>query len=162
MAIRSIIKDGDPRLRKIAREVTDFGERTQMIVDDLVDTLYENGNGIGLAANQIGVLRRIFVVDLQDEAGLRVFINPEIVERDGEQIGQEGCLSIPEYWGYVERPERIKVRAHDRDGETFELEADGLLAVCICHENDHLDGVLFKDRVIPEDELSEEYIDDEI
>lgn len=162
MAIRSIIKDGDPRLRKIAREVTDFSERTQMIVDDLVDTLYENGNGIGLAANQIGVLRRIFVVDLQDEAGLRVFINPEIVERDGEQIGQEGCLSIPEYWGYVERPERIKVRAHDRDGETFELEADGLLAVCICHENDHLDGVLFKDRVIPEDELSEEYIDDEI
>lgn len=161
MAIRNIIKDGDPRLRKVAREVTDFGDRTQMIVDDLIDTLYENGNGIGLAANQIGILRRIFVVDLQDEDGLRVFINPEITNLEGEQIGQEGCLSIPEFWGYVERPEKIKVRAQDRNGETFELEAEDLLAVCICHENDHLNGVLFKDRVIPEDELPEEYRDDE-
>ena len=147
MALRNIITDGDERLRKKSREVTDFGERTQTLIDDMIDTLHKTGNGIGLAAVQIGVLKRIFIVDIEDEGGLRVYVNPRITETHGEQCNTEGCLSIPDYWGEVKRPAKIKVEAQDRFGESFELEAEGLLAVCICHENDHLDGILFTDKL---------------
>ncbi|NJP39936.1 peptide deformylase [Oscillospiraceae bacterium HV4-5-C5C] len=150
MAIRKIVLDPDPVLRKQAREVTDFGPRTQTLIDDLIDTLHHSGNGIGLASPQVGVLRRIFVIDMQDEAGVRVFVNPRIISRKGQQSSTEGCLSIPGYWGEVERPATVKVQAQDRQGHPFELEAEELLAVCICHENDHLDGVLFTDKVIGE------------
>ncbi len=152
MAIRNIVKEGDDVLRKVARPVTDFGERTQRLIDDMIDTLYGAGNGIGLAAPQVGMLRRIFVIDLQDEdgIGLKVFVNPEIVETSGTRICQEGCLSIPGKWGDVERPVSLKVRAQDRHGEFFEVEADGLLGNCIAHEYDHLEGILFIDKLIGE------------
>lgn len=152
MAIRNIVKEGDEVLRKRAREVTDFGTRTQRLIDDMIDTLYDTDNGIGLAAPQVGMLKRIFVIDLHDEdgIGLKVFVNPEITASSGKQVGQEGCLSIPGKWGDVERPAQLKIRALDRNGEPFELEADGLLAVCIAHENDHLNGVLFTDKLVGE------------
>ncbi len=152
MAIRHIVKEGDAVLRKKARPVTDFGAKTQMLIDDMIDTLYDVGNGIGLAAPQVGMLRRIFIIDLQDEDGLGliVFVNPEITSTSGSQICQEGCLSIPGKWGDVERPENLTVRAQDRNGEWFELEADGLLANCIAHEYDHLEGILFTDKLIGE------------
>jgi len=146
MAIRQILIDGDETLRKKAREVTVFDARLHQLLDDMAETMYEN-NGIGLAANQIGILRRIFVVDVNDETGLREFINPQILDPRGSQTSCEGCLSVPGYWGDVDRPEWITVTAQDRDGQTFTIEATGLLAICICHENDHLDGVLFKDKV---------------
>lgn len=148
MAVRTIIQEDDDRLRKKAKPVSDIlTSRTQEIIQDLMDTLYDHGGGIGLAANQIGILRRIFIIDLQDEAGLRVFVNPEIIAQEGEQHYQEGCLSIPGYQGLVKRPAKVKIRAWNEKAEEFELEADGLLAVCICHENDHLDGVLFTDKL---------------
>ena len=148
MAIRTIITEGEDTLRKRAREVTDFGQRTQTIIDDMIDTLYDAGNGIGLAAPQVGLLKRIFIVDLQDETGLKVFVNPKIVEEEGTQLCTEGCLSVPGKWGQVERPESILVKAQDRFGESFELRAEALMANVICHENDHLNGVLFIDKVI--------------
>lgn len=147
MAIRKIIVDGDDRLRKVSKEVTDFGSRTQMIIDDMIDTLHHTGNGIGLAAVQVGILRRIFIVDIEEDGGLQVFVNPKIVATEGEQCSMEGCLSVPDYWGDVKRPAKIRVEAQDRYGEPFTLEAEGLRATCICHENDHLDGVLFTDKV---------------
>lgn len=154
MAIRQIVKEGDEVLRKKARPVTDFGAKTQRLIDDMIDTLDDVGNGIGLAAPQVGMLKRIFIVDLHDEdeggEGLLIFVNPEIVATSGTQLCQEGCLSIPGKWGDVERPEKLTVRAQDRNGEWFELEADGLMANCIAHEYDHLEGVLFIDKVIGE------------
>lgn len=146
MALRQILKDGDETLRKKAREVTVFDERLHQLLDDMAETMYEN-NGIGLAAPQIGVLRRIFTVDVHDDGGLREFINPRILNPRGSQISCEGCLSVPGVWGDVERPGMITVEAQDRNGQWFTLEASDLLAICICHENDHLDGILFKDKV---------------
>ena len=146
MATRQILKDGDETLRKRAREVTAFDQRLHQLLDDMAETMYE-ANGIGLAANQIGVLRRIFVVDVNDGEGLREFINPQILDPRGTQTSCEGCLSVPGVWGDVDRPETITVTAQDRDGNPFTIEASGLLAICICHENDHLDGILFKDKV---------------
>ncbi len=155
MAIRNIVKEGDDVLRKVAKPVTDFGPKTQMLIDDMIETLEDVGNGIGLAAPQVGVLRRIFIVDLHDEEeedgqGLLVFVNPEILETSGTQICQEGCLSIPDKWGDVERPYQIKIRAQDRHGEFFEMDTEELMANVIAHENDHLDGILFIDKVIGE------------
>lgn len=150
MAIREIIIEGDDRLRKKSRLVEDvMSPRIQALIDDLIDTLYESGTGIGLAAVQIGVLRRIFVVDLMDGSGLHVYVNPEWVHQTGVQTGQEGCLSLPGYWAEVQRPESVRIRAMDREGNWFEREASGLEAVCLCHEFDHLEGQLFKDRAIP-------------
>ena len=113
----------------------------------MLDTLYYTENGIGLAAPQVGVLKRIFVIDMKNDEGPIVFINPEITAQSGEQFYSEGCLSIPGLTGEVRRPAEVTVQATDENGNDFVLEADGLLAVCICHENDHLDGVLFTDRV---------------
>ncbi len=152
MAVRNILTDEDPLLRKTSREVSEITPRIETLVEDMLDTLYETGNGIGLAAPQVGVLRRVFVIDLQEDEHSRplVFINPEIYETDGSQVNQEGCLSVPGRWGEVERPAHLRVRALNAKGEPFDMEATGLLATCICHENDHLDGILFTDKVIGE------------
>jgi peptide deformylase len=109
--------------------------------------MHFDGRGIGLAAPQVGVLKRVFVVDLGDEHGLIEFVNPEIVESTGSVVSVEGCLSVPGQSGEVDRPDRIVVRAQNRNGESFELHAEGLLAVCICHEYDHLEGILFIDKI---------------
>ncbi len=147
MAIRQILPDSDPCLRKVCRPVAQLGPREQEQIQDLLDTLHNSGNGIGLAAPQVGLLKRIFVIDMGEGEAELVFVNPEIVETRGEQCGQEGCLSIPGYYGKVRRPAWLRIRAQDREGQDFEMEAEGLLAVCICHENDHLNGVLFTDHV---------------
>ena len=114
----------------------------------MADTMYYGGRGIGIAAPQVGVLRRVFIVDVGDEHGLIEFINPEILEVSGSQTDNEGCLSVPGKTCEVERPSHIKVKAMDRNGNEFELEADDLLARCICHENDHLNGILFIDKSV--------------
>lgn len=159
MALREIRKEGDPILRKVCKEVKEMTDRTRILIDDMFDTMYE-ANGVGLAGPQVGVLKRIFVVDVgTEEPEPYVFINPEILEKSGEQTGEEGCLSVPGYQGEVTRADYVKVRALDADMEEFELEADGLLARCIQHESDHLDGVLYIDRV--NGELKEVKADDD-
>lgn len=149
MALRNIRELGDPCLRKICKPVKELNLRTKILIKDMFDTMYE-ANGVGLAAPQVGILKRIFVVDVGDEEGNSVpyvFINPEILDRDGTQAGYEGCLSVPGKSGMVSRPNWIKVRAFNEDMEEFEMEAEGMLARCILHENDHLDGVVYVDRV---------------
>ena len=147
MALREIVIDGDPILRKISRPVEKFDNKLAALLDDMAETMYLDNRGIGIAAVQVGILRRIFVVDVGDENGKLEFINPEILEREGSTFYLEGCLSCPGKNGYVERPERIRVRAQNRNGEWFELEAEGLLARCIQHEEDHLHGTLYVDKV---------------
>ena len=149
MALRNIRELGDPCLRKICKPVKELNLRTKILIKDMFDTMYE-ANGVGLAAPQVGILKRIFVVDVGDEEGNSVpyvFINPEILDRDGTQAGYEGCLSVPGKSGMVSRPNWIKVRAFNENMEEFEMEAEGMLARCILHENDHLDGVVYVDRV---------------
>ncbi|SEI52139.1 peptide deformylase [Lachnospiraceae bacterium A10] len=145
MAIRTIRVEGDPVLNKVCRPVKEMTERTQILIDDMLDTMYE-ANGVGLAAPQVGVLRRIVVIDVGE--GPIVMINPEIIEQDGEQTGQEGCLSIPDKAGIVTRPNHVIAKALDRDMQEYTIEGTELLARAICHELDHLDGHLY-------DELAE-------
>ena len=145
MAIRNIVKDGDPVLRKICRSVISFDEKLATLIDDMLDTMYE-ANGVGLAAPQVGILRRICVIDVGN--GPIELVNPAIISEEGEQIGDEGCLSIPGQSGLVKRPLRVKVKAQDRNGKTFEVSGEGLLARAFCHEIDHLNGILFRARVI--------------
>lgn len=144
MAIRNIRIDGDEILRKKCREVKAIDKRLLTLIDDMIDTMYE-ADGVGLAAPQVGILKRLFVIDVYDGAGARVFINPEILETKGTQNGEEGCLSVPGVSEEVERPNYVKVKATNEKGEEFVLEAEELLARAICHENDHLNGVLFTD-----------------
>ena len=144
MAIRNIRKNGDEVLRKKCKPVKAITERTLKLIEDMADTMYE-ADGVGLAAPQVGILQRIFVVDVYDDYGLRVFINPEILEVSGSQIGEEGCLSVPEELEEVERPNYVKVKALNEKGEEFILEGTELLARAILHENDHLEGKLFID-----------------
>lgn len=151
MALRKIITEGDELLRKTARDVTVFDEKCMTLLDDMKDTLYA-ANGVGLAAPQVGILRRIFVMDLHDQNGLIEFINPVFIEKEGEQISCEGCLSIPGFEGEVVRPAYIKIKALDRNGEEFEYEGEELAAVCVSHEYDHLDGILFRDKIILPDD----------
>jgi peptide deformylase len=149
MAIRSILHYPDPRLRQKAEPVTTVTPEIQRLVDDMAETMYA-APGVGLAATQIGEPHRVFLVDIaaEDEpSNLHVFINPEIVRRDGEQCAPEGCLSFPGITEEIKRASKVAVRATGRDGQPFELEAEGLLAVAIQHENDHLDGVLMIDRM---------------
>lgn len=149
------MKNGDERLRKHCRDVTDFGERTHMLLDDMYDTMTE-AKGVGLAAPQVGILRRAVVVDIGDESGRHEFINPVIVTKKGRQESTEGCLSIPGEYGVLHRPKYVKVEALDRNGEPFTFEAQEYLAVAICHEIDHLDGILFIDkaeRMLEEEDL---------
>lgn len=144
MAIRNIRINGDDVLRKKCKDVTEITPRTLKLINDMADTMYE-ADGVGLAAPQVGILQRIFVIDVFDDYGLRVFINPEILEVSGTQIGEEGCLSVPGEAADVERPNYVKVKALNEKGEEFILEATELLARAILHENDHLNGKLFID-----------------
>lgn len=143
MALRKILTLGDETLYKKSRKVEKFDKRLHDILDDMAETMY-NANGAGLAAVQIGILRRIVVIDTGD--GLIELVNPEIIEQDGEQCGQEGCLSLPGKWGDVTRPMHVKVKAYDRNGNLFETEGEGLLARAFCHETEHLDGHLFIEK----------------
>ncbi|MBB6674008.1 peptide deformylase [Cohnella nanjingensis] len=145
MTVKTILPFGDPMLRKVAKPVEAVTPRIGKLLDDMAETLYEAEGRAGLAAPQVGYLRRILVMDCGD--GLIELINPEIVERSGEQEGTEACLSFPGFYGFVNRANYVKVRSLNRQGETFELEAEGFLARCIQHETDHLDGILFIDHV---------------
>ena len=141
MAILNILKEGEPTLSKISRPVEKITERTLTLLDDMAETM-RRAEGVGLAAPQVGVLRRIVVVEV-DPGHLIELINPEIIERSGTQTGLEGCLSVPGKHGTVTRPMKVKVRALDRTGKVREYEGEGLLARCFCHEIDHLDGKLY-------------------
>jgi peptide deformylase len=145
MALRQIRKDGDDVLRKKSKIVKEITPSVLTLLDDMVETMYEE-EGVGLAAPQVGILKRIVVIDVGD--GIIELINPEIIEEDGEQVGAEGCLSIPGLSGEVKRPEKVKVKALNRNGDEIVLEGEGLLAVAFCHEIDHLNGILFTDKVI--------------
>ena len=150
MAVLPILHYPDPRLHKVAKPVSVVDERIQAIVTDMAQTMYE-APGIGLAATQVDIHERIIVIDTSDERDqLMVFINPELVWSSPEKKSwREGCLSVPEYFDEVERPERIRVKALNHDGKAFELEADGLLAVCLQHEMDHLQGKVFVEYLSP-------------
>lgn len=145
MAILEILVYPDERLRTIAKPVKTVDEGVRTLVNDMIETMYD-ANGIGLAATQINVHKQIIVMDLSEQRNEpRVLINPRVIERDGEQTYEEGCLSVPDYHAPVKRAEHIKITALDEQGEIYELEADGLLAVCIQHEMDHLAGKVFVD-----------------
>ena len=144
MAIREIRKTPDEVLYKKSREVTDFDERLHTLLDDMADTMYE-ANGVGLAAPQVGILKRLVVIDVGE--GPIVMINPRIVAQDGEQTGDEGCLSVPGKAGVVTRPNYVKARFFDEEMNECEVEGEGLLARAICHELDHLDGHLYVEKV---------------
>ena len=147
MALRTIRTEGDPVLEKVCRPVEKIDRRTRDLVDDMLETMYD-ACGVGLAAPQVGVLRDIVVIDVNDEEpDPIVLINPEIVETSGEQTGDEGCLSVPGKSGVVTRPNYVKVRAYDENMNQFELEGTELLARAICHECDHLKGILYIDKV---------------
>lgn len=144
MAIRTIRTVGDEVLRKNCREVKEMTPRIKELIEDMFETMYEH-DGVGLAAPQVGILKRIHVVDVDGEP--YVFINPQIVGSEGFQDGSEGCLSLPGKAGTVRRPNKVRVKAFDENMEEFELEAEGMLARAICHETDHLNGILYVDRV---------------
>jgi peptide deformylase len=149
MAIRTILHYPDPRLREKGQPIAAVTPEIERLIDDMAETMYA-APGVGLAATQIGEARRLFIVDVSNEgepSDLKVFINPEIVKTEGEEIGPEGCLSFPGVNEDIKRAAKVTVRATGRDGKTFELSADGLLAVAIQHENDHLDGVLMIDKM---------------
>lgn len=144
MALRTIRVEGDPVLGKVRREVTEVTPKIVTLIDDMLETMYE-ANGVGLAAPQVGILKRIVVIDVGE--GPIVMINPEIIESDGEQTGDEGCLSIPGKAGQVTRPNHVKARFMGEDMNEYEIEGEELLARCICHELDHLDGHLYVEKV---------------
>ncbi|EJM95839.1 peptide deformylase [Herbaspirillum sp. YR522] len=150
MALLPILRYPDPRLHKIAKPVTVFDERIKTLVADMAETMYD-APGVGLAATQIDVHERVIVIDVSDEGKqLQVFINPEVLwASDEKRVYDEGCLSVPGIYDGVERPARVKVRAQDADGQPFEVEADDLLAVCIQHEMDHLEGKVFVEYLSP-------------
>ncbi len=152
MAVRNIVKMGDEVLRKKCRPVDKIEKRLHVLLDDMADTMYA-ADGVGLAAPQVGILRRVVVIDVGD--GLLELINPEIVGTEGEIVGVEGCLSIPGRRCTVKRPEKVTVRAKDRKGREFTVEGTGLLARALCHEIDHLDGVLYVDKMI--EDVTEKY-----
>lgn len=144
MALRNIRKLGDDILRKKCRPVDTIDEKILTLLDDMAETMYQ-ANGVGLAAPQIGILKRIVVIDIGD--GLIELINPEIVDFEGNIKDTEGCLSVPGKYGYVVRPARVKATALNRDGEKITVEGEGMLAKALCHEIDHLDGIVFVDKV---------------
>jgi peptide deformylase len=156
MALREIRLDGDPLLRKKSKEITEVNERIKILLDDMVETM-QNANGVGLAAPQVGILRRAIVIDVGEEK-LKA-INPEIIETSGSIVDLEGCLSIPGISGTVKRPEKVKVKFLDENGNEKIIEASSLFARVLCHEIDHLDGILYTDKVIEtftNEELEEE------
>ena len=159
MGLRKILTDKEPALHKVCKKVENFDSKLFKLLDDMRDTLIESG-GVGLAAPQVGILRRVVLVDVGvEENEIVEFINPEMIETDGEQYGAEGCLSVPGKYGLVKRPYYAKVRAQDRNGDWFEAEGEELIARCFCHELDHLDGIVYTevmDRFLTEEELNAE------
>ena len=155
MGIRKILTDAEPALHKVCKPVEVFDSKLHKLLDDMEQTLIE-AEGVGLAAPQVGILRRVVLVDTGEE--MLELINPTLLETSGEQTGPEGCLSVPGKYGLVKRPNYAKVRAQDRDGNWFEAEGEELIARCFCHELDHLDGIIYTqvmDRYLTEDELEE-------
>ena len=153
MGLRKILTDKDPALHKVCKPVEKFDWRLHKLLDDMADTL-EEANGVGLAAPQVGILRRVVIVDTGEE--ILELVNPTLLETDGEQMGAEGCLSVPGKYGLVLRPYWAKVRAQDRYGDWYEAEGEELIARCFCHELDHLDGIVYTEvmeRYLTEDEL---------
>jgi peptide deformylase len=148
MALRNIVLKDDPILRKTCRSVLDFDKKLSDLIDDMIDTMYE-ADGCGLAAPQVGILRRICVVDVGE--GPIEMVNPVIVEESGVQEETEGCLSLPGEYGVTRRPMKVTVRAQNRKGETFTVSGEGLKARAFCHEIDHLNGILYIDKVIRKD-----------
>lgn len=146
MAIRNIVKEGDPVLNKVCRPVEKFDEKLALLLDDMAETLKKAG-GVGLAAPQVGILRRVFIMMLEEDGEVIEAINPEIVKTSGSVRDTEGCLSVPNRWGIVTRPKTVVMRAFDRNGQEFEMKLKDLGARCACHENDHLDGHLFLEKV---------------
>ena len=145
MALRNIVKDGDPVLTKRCRPVEKFDKKLHTLLDDMAETMH-HANGVGLAAPQVGILRRAVVIDISPEQdSVLELVNPKIIAYSGEQEGNEGCLSFPGQWGIVKRPNYVKVKAQDRFGEEFTVEGTELLARAFCHELDHLNGVVFKE-----------------
>ena len=157
MALREIMVKGEPCLNKVCHPVTEFNKKLHDLLDDMAETL-EESQGVGLAAPQIGIMRRVAVV-LDEDDQLIELVNPEIVRTEGEQTGPEGCLSVPGKYGLVKRPNYAKVRAQDRFGNWYEVEGEELIARCFCHELDHLDGILYTqvmERFLTEEELNYE------
>ena len=158
MGLRKILTDKDPALHKVCKPVTAFDKKLHKLLDDMAETL-EEANGVGLAAPQVGILRRVVIVDTGEE--ILELVNPTLIETDGEQEGIEGCLSVPGRYGLVKRPMYAKVRAQDRFGDWYEAEGEELIARCFCHELDHLDGIVYTEvmeRYLTEEEL--EYDED--
>ncbi len=157
MGLRKILTTKEPALHKVCKPVTSFDQKLFKLLDDMAETLVDSG-GVGLAAPQVGILRRVVLVDIgEEEPEILELINPELVETSGEQCGPEGCLSVPGKYGLVRRPNYAKVRAQDRDGEWFEAEGEELIARCFCHELDHLDGIVYTevmDRYLTDEELA--------
>ena len=156
MGIRKIMTVKEPCLHKVCRPVEKFDKKLHKLLDDMKETLVD-ANGVGLAAPQVGILRRVVIVDTGEE--MLELVNPERVETSGEQEGAEGCLSVPGKYGLVKRPNYAKVRAQDRDGNWFEAEGEELIARCFCHELDHLDGIVYTEimeRYLTDEELNEE------
>ena len=153
MGLRKILTDKDPALHKVCKPVEVFDKKLHKLLDDMRETLIDS-NGVGLAAPQVGILRRVVLVDIGEE--ILELINPEMLETDGEQVGPEGCLSVPGKYGLVKRPYGAKVRAQDRNGDWYEAEGEELIARCFCHELDHLDGIVYTEvmeRYLTEEEL---------
>ncbi len=153
MGLRKILTDKDPALHKVCKPVEKFDQRLHKLLDDMAETL-EKANGVGLAAPQVGILRRVVIVDTGD--GILELVNPTLVQTDGEQVGPEGCLSVPGRYGLVKRPYYAKVRAQDRYGDWYEAEGEELIGRCFCHELDHLDGIVYTqvmERFLTEEEL---------
>ncbi len=151
MGLRKILTDAEPALHKVCKPVINFDDRLFRLLEDMRDTLIDSG-GVGLAAPQVGILRRVVLVDTGEE--ILELVNPTLVETDGEQEGPEGCLSVPGKYGLVKRPYYAKVRAQDRNGNWYEAEGEELIARCFCHELDHLDGIVYT-------EIMERYLTDE-
>lgn len=154
MGLRKILTDKDPALHKVCKPVTSFDAKLHKLLDDMGETM-RDANGVGLAAPQVGILRRVVTVDLGDE--ILELVNPSLVQTDGEQVGAEGCLSVPGKYGLVKRPYYAKVKAQDRFGNWFEVEGEELIGRCFCHELDHLDGIVYTEvmeRYMTEEELA--------
>lgn len=148
MAIREIREDGDEILRKKSKVVEEVNDKIRQILDDMVETMHKY-NGVGLAAPQIGLLKRLVVIDLYDDKGPIKLVNPEIIKEKGEQEVEEGCLSFPNKYGKIIRPAQVTVKALDENGKEIKVNAKGLLAQALSHEVDHLNGILFVDKVLP-------------
>ena len=152
MALRNVRINDDPVLRKVSKPVEKFDKKLEILATDMIETMYKE-DGVGLAANQVGLLKRILVIDLYDGKGATVYVNPKIVYEEGEQFEIEGCLSVPDVSGAVKRPMIVKVAAYDIKGEPFEMIGEGMLARAMCHEIDHLNGILFTDKVEVKEEV---------